>query len=92
MVRQNKPVGWNTRDEAKSLVSRYKIYAGLDGVSYTELASATSQALGSEKIVEFDATVARFIKFEVLGNVGIDTHRANYADTQTIIGNLSLFE
>lgn len=92
VLRQNRPVGWNTRDEAKTVVSRFKVYTSLDGESYTEIASKTCQTLGSETFVVFPKTSARFVKFEVLGNVGIDTHRANYADTETVIGNISLFE
>lgn len=92
VLRQNKPVGWNTRDEAKTVVSRFRVHASLDGISYTELATKTCQALGSETFVTFPKTLARFVKFEVVGNVGIDTHRSNYADTETVIGNISLFE
>ena len=92
VLRQNQPAGWNTRDEAKTVVSRFKVYTSLDGESYAEVASKTCQVLGSETFVSFSKTRARFVKFEVLGNVGIDTRRANYADTETVIGNISLFE
>ena len=92
VLRQNHPVGWNTRDEAKTVVSRFKVHVSLDGKDYTEVASKTCQTLGSETFVTFPHVRARFVKFEVLGNVGIDTRRENYADTETVIGNIALFE
>ncbi len=52
----------------------------------------TFQALGCEKIVEFTRTRARFIKFEVLGNVGTDSYKQNYSDTTAKIGNITVFE
>ena len=92
VLRQNRPEGWNTRDEAKTVVSRFKVHLSLDGENYNEVASKTCQTLGSETFVTFPRTKARFVKFEVLGNVGIDTYRENYKDTETVIGNLTVFE
>lgn len=92
VIRQNRPVGWNTRDEAKHIVTRFKVYASLDGENYTEVASATFQTLGCEKIVEFDKINARFVKFEVVGNVGTDSYKPNYKDTTAKIGNITLFK
>ena len=90
--RQGRPEGWQTRYETKSLVTRFKVHASLDGKNYTELACFTCQTLGCESIVTFPETKARYIKFEVVGNVGLDSYRPNYADTETIIGNLTLFK
>ena len=92
VIRQNRPVGWNTRDEAKHIVTRFKVQASLDGENYTELASVTFQALGCEKIAEFARTRARFLKFEILGNVGTDSYKPNYKDTTSKIGNITVFE
>lgn len=92
VVRQNRPAGWNTRDESKHIVSRFKVHVSLDGAVYTEVANVTMQALGCEKIAEFNKTRARFVKFEVLGNIGTDSHRENYRDVEAYIGNLTLFE
>ncbi len=92
VIRQNRPAGWNTRDEAKHIVSRFKVHVSLDGKDYTEVAAVTFQALGCEKIAEFATTKARFVKFEVLGNVGTDSYRENYKDVEAYIGNLTIFE
>jgi hypothetical protein len=92
VIRQNRPAGWNTRDEAKHIVTRFKVHASLDGENYTEVAAVTFQALGCEKIAEFAKTRARFLKFEVLGNVGTDSYKPNYKDTTANIGNITVFE
>ena len=92
VIRQNRPACWNTRDEAKQIVTRFKVHASLDGENYTELTSVTFQALGCEKIAEFAKTRARFLKFEVLGNVGTDSYKPNYKDTTAKIGNITVFE
>jgi hypothetical protein len=91
VIRQNRPVGWNTRDEAKHIVTRFKIHVSLDGQSFREVASVTMQALGCEKIVKFDKIRVRFVKLEVIGNVGIDSHKPNYANTNAKIGNITIF-
>ena len=92
VIRQNRPMGWNTRDEAKHIVTRFKVHVSLDGVDYKEVAAATFQTLGCEKITEFAPTKARFVKFEVVGNVGTDSFRENYKDVEAYIGNLTLFK
>ena len=91
VIRQNRPAGWNTRDEAKHIVSRFKVHVSLDGINYREVAFVTMQALGCEKIEEFAKTQARFVKFEVIGNVGTDSYRENYKDVEAYIGNLTIF-
>lgn len=92
VVRQNRPAGWNTRDESKHIVTRFKVHISSDGKDFREIASVTFQALGCEKIVRFDTLNARYVKFEVVGNVGVDSHRPNYANTVTKIGNITIFK
>lgn len=92
VIRQDRPAGWNTRDESKHIVTRFKVHLSLDGKDYKEVAAVTFQALGCEKIAEFAKTRARFIKFEVLGNVGTDSYKPNYKDTTAKIGNITVFE
>ena len=92
VIRQDRPAGWNTRDESKHIVTRFKIHVSQDGQSFRNVASVTMQALGCEKIAEFARTRARFIKFEVLGNVGTDSYKPNYKDTTAKIGNITIFE
>lgn len=87
----SKGAEWTTSMETASLVSRFTVSASTDGESYTELASCVSQNLGAEHIVEFAPTECRYIRFTVLGNVGLDSGLKQYADRKTRIANLSLF-
>ncbi len=92
VVRKGKPFGWTTSDESKGLVARFRVLVSADGKQYQEVACKTCQTLGSETIVTFQAVSARYVKFEVLGNIGTDSRRPNYADSQTVIGNLTVFQ
>lgn len=89
---QNKPKGFRSREETKSIVTRFKIYVSLDGENYKEVANEQCQNLAWEMVVSFPKTLARYVKFETLGNVGLDSRRPNYADTETKIGEITIFE
>ncbi len=74
------------------LVSEYKIYTSLDGTNYEFAAHKYSQALSGEVITSFETRMARYVKFEVVSNVGRLSHRKKYKDSNTAIANLAVFK
>ncbi len=89
---RNKVPEWTTSMESAGLVSKYQILASIDGVDYTELANGVCQTLGSENIISFTKTRARYIRFVALSTVGADSMLPKYASSTVRIANLSLFE
>jgi hypothetical protein len=89
---KTKGAAWTTSMESSGLVSRYAIYASLDGVEYTELAEGACQALGKENIIVFAPTVARYVSFVALSNIGVDSGLAAYRDSKVRIANLAVFQ
>ena len=83
---------WTTSMETAGLVSHYRVMYSLDGTSYTECAKGTCQALGAENIIEFAPVMARYIRFDALGNVGTSSGLPKYRDTNVRIANLTIFE
>lgn len=83
---------WTTSDESASLVSRYAVYLSTDGENYTECKRARAQILGSENIIEFNPTEARYVRFEALGTIGSDSRIEKYRSREVRIANLAVFE
>lgn len=48
------------------IVTRYKVYASTDGTTYSEVAEGTWPLDATAKVVTFDASGARYIRFQVL--------------------------
>ena len=89
---KSKGVEWTTSMESSGLVSRYSVSVSLDGKSYNEVARGTCQTLGAENIIAFTPTVARYVRFEALSNIGIDSGLRAYAQSKVRIANLAIFE
>lgn len=72
--------------------TRVRISTSIDGNNYTVVAETNCRAFSGEQIITFDKVFARYVKFEVLSTVGLDTVPKPYADTNITIGNISLFK
>ena len=55
---------------SNGIIKKYKVYTSIDGEEYTEVASGNWEANNKEKLVEFDAVEAKFIKLEALEGQG----------------------
>ena len=54
---------------------KYRISTSLDGVEYTVCREGGIRTYGGEEILTFNETSARFVKFEVLSTVGLESER-----------------
>lgn len=70
----------------------YRISTSCDGKEYSEIKSGYVRAFGGEDVLPFEPTVARYVRFEVLSTVGKDTERAEFANAEVKISELSIFE
>jgi len=72
--------------------AEYRIYASLDGESYTLLADKRSASFGNGDLSYFDKTTARYLKIELLTTMGKYSCRPEYQDAKIGVGELELFE
>lgn len=82
---------WTTSMETSGLVAEYRLSSSADGIQYSLIDEITCQTLGCENIVTFPAHRARYVKMEVLSNIGVNSFLEAYAKSTTVIGNLTLF-
>lgn len=83
---------FTTSKEACGLVSRYEVYASVDGIEYELLFRENVQALGDELITRFAPRVARYVKMKVIATVGTDSFIPKYSESNAAIGCLTLFK
>ncbi len=83
---------WKPSIELCMLPSQFEVLTSLDGVEYTLQYKGTVQTFGGENIIDFDTTKARYVKFNVLSNVGTESGRKNYYNKIVAIGNLTIFK
>lgn len=93
MVLRGKEKGpqWTSSMETRGLVAEYRLSVSADGIHYSLISEITCQTLGCENIVTFPTQQVRYVKMEVLSNIGVRSFRKAYADSTTVIGNLTLF-
>lgn len=89
---KTKGSAWTTSMETAGLVSRYRVLTSTDGHDFTIAAEGVCQNLGAELIIDLDKTRARYVRFDVLGNVGLDSMMEAYKDSTARIANLALFQ
>lgn len=88
---KSKGATWTTSMETAGLVSHYRVLTSVDGVEYTERASGVCQNLGAELIIELPQHEARYVRFDVLANVGVSSLVPAYKNSKSRIANLTIF-
>ncbi len=89
---KTKGAAWTTSMETAGLVSRYRVLTSSDGIDFTLRAEGVCQNLGAEVIIDVIPHAARYVRFDVVGNVGIDSFMEAYKGSTARIANLTLFE
>ena len=89
---KDKGPDWVTSDDTRSLVSAFKVYTSLDGESWELVADRVAETLGCENIVEFAERLARYVRFDAISNIGVDSGIPRYKESLTAIANLTVFE
>ena len=70
----------------------YIISTSSDGVNYEKCAEGLFRSLAGEEIVRFAPTNARFVKLEILSNAGSRSEKPMFANINTRLAEISLFE
>lgn len=92
LIRDKTVPNWTSSMISPTLPTRYRICISLDGVDYTICAEGVCRIFGDEEIFAFPKAKARFVRFDVLSNVGNDSGYEKYAGKPLTIGNLTVFE
>lgn len=71
--------------------SEFAIYTSLDGKNYDKCADGIFRTFGSEEIIEFSEREARFVKLEILSNVG-KFKGGEFENSRTALGELTVFK
>lgn len=91
LIRDKTIPDWTSSMESPGLPTQYQISVSLDGVTYEICAKGVFRVFGDEEIISFPEVAARFVRFDVLSNVGNDSGYAKYAGKPVRIGNLTIF-
>ncbi len=75
----------------ESIPADVAVYTSSDGVNFEKQADFYCRIFGDESFIRFAPTEARYLRFDVLSNVGVYSGKPQYADAKTGIGNLSIF-
>lgn len=83
---------WCEADYSSTIPTSFEIYTSVDGISFEKRAEGISRMFGGENVVTFEKTLARYVRFDVLSNVGCDSVPHRYGNAISAIGNLTVFE
>lgn len=72
-------------------VGRFRISTSTDGENWTFCTERIARMFGTEEIYKFPEQEARFVKFQVLTSLGVESDWPTLADAKISIGELSLF-
>ena len=73
-------------------VAEYRISSSIDGINYTVLKEDKIRTYSSEEIIPLPRHKARFVKFEVISNVGNYCAKPEAKGAKIRLSELSLFE
>lgn len=72
-------------------VGRFRISTSCDGENWDSGSERIARMFGREEIYEFPERKARYVKFEVLTSLGVETDWSQFADAKVAIAELSVF-
>ena len=72
-------------------VAEYRISTSLDGFNFTTVKEGCIRIFGSEEILSFPTTLARFIRFEILSTVGARSGQDIFKNAKPSIAELTVF-
>lgn len=72
-------------------VAEYRISTSLDGFNFTTVKEGCIRIFGSEEILTFPTTLARFIRFEILSTVGARSGQDIFKNAKPSIAELTVF-
>ncbi len=83
---------WNSSDFTPGFPIAVEIYLSCDGESFTKCADSTLRRFGSEEIVAFETTKARYLRLDVTETVGSFCGLEKYSGGKVTLGNIAIFK
>ncbi len=89
---KDKTLPWELQPLLAGLPRRYEVYAGNDPAALARCAAGNCRVFGAENIISFPAQRIRYLRFDVLSQVGSESGLPQYKDAPISIGNLAVFK
>jgi len=88
---QLKPLGIPDSEVIRRFVSRFRLSSSTDGQNYTVVLNGVMRNFGGEEILRFDGHKARYLKFEALSNVGMESRLEKHISDSTAISLITVY-
>lgn len=73
------------------MAAEYRIYTGLDGKSFDLRSEGFVRVYGGEEILPIEPVKARYIRFDVISNIGFASERKEFASLPLAIAEINVY-